>query len=178
MSYDIYARYGDGEDARYEEPWFSDTLPAFDSDGMAGNVMVTAQGYTRCGNYTSNVSGMWSRCLTAAMNAHPDARKWAGEDDRYMIEQYGPIATYVDGTKRERMIRADELCLRDLAGKSCREIAPLLASAVEWGVEHIDELREQNPSNGWGNAEGAVTFLWDAQRMCEQHPDAVLGISS
>lgn len=178
MSYDVYARYGDGDDARCVEPYFTDTLPAFGSDGMAGTAVLTETGYARCGNYTSNVSGMWAKCLTAVMRDVPGAELYAGNDDRYMLANYGETIHYVDGTKGVRTVRTDALCLRDLAGQRCGDLADLLKAAVEWGVEHIDELREANPANGWGNAEGAVTFLWDIQRLCEQEPNAVLGISS
>lgn len=67
--------------------------------------------------------------------------------------------------------------LGDLADKKCGDILPHLTAAVEWGVKHIDRLREMNPKNGWGDAEGAVTYLWDIQRMCEAHPDGYLYIS-
>jgi hypothetical protein len=58
------------------------------------------------------------------------------------------------------------------------DLVPLLRAAVEWGVENIDALRESDPENGWGSAEGAVTFLWDIARFCEAHPNATLEISS
>lgn len=156
-----------GGSSRYIGPSFDDCLPGLDSDGMAGSVAVTATGYSRCGNYTSNVSGMWTLCLTAAMQAEPRARVWAGDDDRALIER---------GVTRE--IDTEHLCLRDLDGKTASELAPVLKAAVEWGLDHIDELRELNPGNGWGNAEGAVTYLWDIQRMCERHPEGRLVISS
>jgi hypothetical protein len=52
------------------------------------------------------------------------------------------------------------------------------AGAVKWGITNLGELRAENPENGWGDAEGAVTYLWDIQRMCEAHPKARLVISS
>ena len=149
MSYDFSIDAPSGESV---EPLFNDTLPAFESDGIAGNVVLTAKGYTRCGNYTSNVSPMWARCLTAALQDVPQAKHYAHDDGK-------------------------RLCLADLAGQKGWVIAPVLQRAVEWGVEHIDELRKMNPSNGWGNAEGAITYLWDIQRMCEAHPDGTLYIS-
>lgn len=134
MSYDFWM---DGED----EPRFSDTHPAFDGDGMAGNVLLSTKGYTRCGNYTSNVSPIWARCLTA-------------------VQATG-----------------EEVRLADLEGQKGGDILPHLTSAVEWGIAHLDELREMNPPNGWGSAEGAVTYLWDIQRACEAHPQAELRLS-
>lgn len=182
MSYDFYAVTGPG-DSDWVDPHFSDAHPAFSSDGAAGKVMLTEQGYARCGNYTSNVSGMWTKCLTAAIAAVPDLMHLKGADGRRMRERGVTMST---GRKDDNgnwivdpyPIDETKMRLRDLAGARMGDIAPLLARAVEWGVEHIEELREDNPPNGWGNAEGAVTYLWDIQRMCEQHPDATLGISS
>lgn len=180
MSYDFGIEIDTGGPERHHiEPFFSDAHPAFEGDGMAGNVMVTSSGYSRCGNYTSNVSGIWARCLTAALKADPErAQKYAGHDDVASIMRYGREVTYVDGTKGTREVHTDRLCLRDLAGAKASDIAPILKAAVEWGVEHIDELHEFDPSNGWGDAEGAVTYLWDIQRMCEAHPNGFLYISS
>lgn len=134
MSYDFWM---EGED----EPRFSDTHPALEGDGIACNVLLTEKGYTRIGNYTSNVSPIWARCLTA-----------------------------VQGT-------GEDVCLADLADKKGGVILPHLTSAVEWGIAHLDELREMNPPNSWGCAEGAITYLWDIQRACEAHPNSELRIS-
>lgn len=152
MSYDFSGRVDTGGDEpHYIEPFFDDEHPALSGDGMAGNVMVTGRGYARCGNYTSNVSGMWSKCLTAAMRIEPDCGDYGATDG--------------------------QLWLRDLDGWKLADIQPLLAAAVEWGIGHLDELAEDNPDNGWGNAEGAVTYLWDIQRFAEQHPKATLSLS-
>lgn len=146
VSYDFSIEFEDGKGIC---PAFSDTHPALSSDGIAGTVEIGADGgYVRCGNYTSNVNDMWTRCLTAALDAASPAR-------------------------REGMYR-----LRDLDGRSCRDLAPLLAAAVAWGINHIDDLHALDPPNGWGDAEGAVTYLWDIQRMCEQNPDGRLRIGS
>ncbi len=138
MSYDFAGLIDTGGDEPHHiEPYFADTHPAFDTDGMAGTGIM---GGGRCGNYTSNVSPIWHRCLTAGN---------------------------LDG----------EVCLADLAGKRCVDIAPLLRRAVEWGVENVDQLRALDPPNGWGCAEGAITYLWDIQRFCEAHPKCKLHIS-
>lgn len=170
MSYSFYVALDTGCEPYLVEPCFADTHPAFHGDGMAGNVIVTQNGYARCGNYTSNVSPIWARALTAALADHPEAREWVGNDDRYCRTTFANQA--------DRLIATDHLCLRDLQGLRCGDIAPLLASAVRWGVEHIADLRELAPTNGWGDAEGAITYLWDIQRMCEQMPTGKLEISS
>lgn len=162
MSYDFYI----GSDPIE----FSDTHPGIaDANTGGATVMVTEQGYSRCGNYTSNVSFMWTRCLTAVLDKYPDAERWCGDDGR-LWNALHPAALVE--------VRTDELCLRDLEGKAGAELAPVLASAVEWGIEHLDELRQRNPENGWGNADGAVTYLWDMQRACEANPRDRLEISS
>lgn len=172
MSYDFSIEIDTGGSEPHSiEPYFDDVHPALGDDGFAGNALLTTTGYARCGNYTSNVSGMWMRCLTAALELVPEARKWIGDDDR---------AWKARNPKSwgDREIETKRLCLRDLASKPCDELAPLLAAAVEWGIEHIAELHEFDPGNGWGNADGAVTYLWDIQRACEQHPKGRLYVSS
>lgn len=168
MSYDFGINIDTGgAEPHHIEPYFADQHPALG----AGNVMVTEAGYARCGNYTSNVSGMWSKCLTAVLDKHPQFEDYIGEDRRQWIEKHG------DDPWKDRPWPTD-LALRDLADLPCRDLAPLLADAVEWGIEHIDELHEFDPSNGWGDADGAMTYLWDIQRMCEAHPNGTLYLSS
>src|ERR1051326_7095509 len=165
MSFDISAEIDTGgPEPHYLEIHFDDTHPAFESDGMAGTAVLTARGYARCGNYTSNLSGMWTRCLTAVMDDH-GAAGWCGDDQRRFNSEYTGPEKYKHDPDTER------LHLADLAGKRMGDIAPVLHAAVEWGVEHVAELRELNPENGWGNAEGAITFLWDIARFCDQYPN-------
>lgn len=151
MSYDIWIERPDGTSA---EPAFNDILPGLSSDGMAGTVEVTASGNIRIGNYTSNVSGMWTRCLSAVRDG------WA--------------LAWPTGIKRPPL--AATVRLADLHGLRSGDVADLLRRAVEWGTTNLDDLRADNPPNGWGNAEGAVTYLWDIQRLCEQN-DGIVRIS-
>lgn len=165
MSYDFWMEVDTGGlKPHCIDPRFTDVHPALTSDGIAGNVMVTAEGYGRCGNYTGNVNPMWRRCLTEAHEAAPYADDiW---DAVRALHGTQPLPT--DGL----------VGLRDLAGRRGGDVAQFLDAAVKWGILHFDELREMNPPNGWGNAEGAITYLWDIQRMCERHPNATLRISS
>lgn len=173
MSYDFWVEIdtGGAEPARLE-PFFDDELAALSGHELGGmTAVVTPAGYGRCGNYTSNVSGMWARCLTGALDhvelaAATEYRSWCGSDDRRLIERTG----------RRRHVETERLRLLDLVDRPCEQLVPLLRQAVLWGVAHIDELRAENPSNGWGDAEGAVTYLWDIQRMCEAHPQGRLRI--
>ena len=171
MSYDFYISVDTGGDERhYIEPSFSDEHPAIEAR-VAGNVVVTSQGYARCGNYTSNVSGMWAKCLTAVMNEVPHGREYAGHDAIDWLTRRPDLSDRIK-------VNLDRLCLRDLNGKKCVDLIPLLRAAVEWGVAHLDELHQDDPENGWGDADGAVTYLWDIQRFCEKHPQGRLEISS
>lgn len=126
------------------------------------------------GNMTSNVSGMWAKSLTAALESVPALTYLKGADARRMVSERPDVAYY-----RDNLAAFEErLSLRDLAGHSARELVPLLEAAVAWGFEHLNDLREDNPSNGWGSAEGALTYLLDIKNACEAHPIGVLSVSS
>ncbi len=125
------------------------------------------------GNYTSNVSPIWARCLTAVVEDHPALINLRGQDDR------GWLARQLSSANpRPVTVRPDRMCLRDLADARMGDIAPLLADAVQWGREHIEELRLLNPANGWGDADTAVEYMAAIADAAEQHPRATLGISS
>lgn len=182
MSYDFGINIATGgAEPHHIEPYFADRHPALGVDGHAGNVMVTKQGYARCGNYTSNVSGIWAKCLTAALDEVPQAREWCGRDAKEFNASGRTVSMrQPDGSWKSGPYPVDEdtLLLRDLDGLRGEDIAPVVAAAVQWGAEHIDELHEFDPPNGWGDAKGAVTYLWDIQRMCEQHPNGTLYLST
>ncbi len=169
MSYDFWLEIDTGG----EEPLrivrrFTDQHPALDGDGIAGNVEVGVSGYIRCGNYTSNVSDIWARCLTAA--ADQECIGWWVTGHR-VVKRAG---NWVRHEPRPE----DSIRLADLDGKSpAGDLAPLFAAAVEWGISNRRELRNLEPPNGWGNVDGAITYLWDIQRMCEAHPKATLRLS-
>lgn len=153
MSYDFSITIDTGGPSLHHIEWTSsEELPQLRPSGQPGS---------RIGNYTSNVTPIWSRCLTAVVTheAVPvEAREWfgAGGDDGTLSRE------------------ASRLYLRDLNDRPCEELIELLRAAVAWGIEHIEELRELEPDNGWGDAEGAITYLWDIQRACEAHPKGKL----
>lgn len=166
MSYDFYAEIDTGgEEPHHIEPYFDDHHPGLAGAEMAGNYLMSGG---RCGNYTSNVSPIWSKCLTAAATEN-ELTALAGKYDRDLKERMGARGHEIE-------VRADSICLADLDGEPMGLIGPLL-ERVKWGLDNIDELREMNPPNGWGNAAGAVEYLWDIQRFCEQHPKATLYLS-
>jgi hypothetical protein len=66
--------------------------------------------------------------------------------------------------------------LYDLDKQDCKFMALVLRLLVNWMAVNREMLEPMNPKNGWGNYEGAVTYVWDMQRMCEKHPKAILRI--
>lgn len=174
MSYDFYIEM----DAGGAEPLGLDTYVWPEGIEVPEHLRGFDLGDQPGGNYTTNASPIWARCLTAALHTVPAASVWCGDDTRRDIERYGPIVTYVDGSSRERVPETAELCLRDLSGKECRALISVLAAAVAWGVGHSDELRELEPANGWGNAEGALAYLAAIEAYCRAYPLATLRISS
>lgn len=67
--------------------------------------------------------------------------------------------------------------LRELDGTVCNDLIPVLKEAVDKGIENLVGLKKLDPPNGWGNAEGAIVFLWDILRMCEKYPKCTLRIT-
>lgn len=67
--------------------------------------------------------------------------------------------------------------IRDLEGRKCSEIAPILQAGIEAMLADWAAYEELNPWNGWGNAEGALKTLCELARWCSEVPDAALAIS-
>jgi len=85
------------------------------------------------GNYTSNVSQMWS----------------------HAFQQSG----------------AESELLSDLDGKLGKEAAPELAKALGHMAQHPEQYEPMEPSNGWGDYEGALVFMVRFLQQCRYHPD-------
>ena len=62
--------------------------------------------------------------------------------------------------------------LRELDGETAGDWGPRIRDALRWMHQHADEMRKLNPSNGWGNYEGAVKYLARLCRECHRHPKA------
>ena len=71
----------------------------------------------------------------------------------------------------------DGKLLYELEGLSGELAVPLLVAAVQYFRENMGEMQKLNPSNGWGNAEGALKYLESILKMCEKHPKAFLHFS-
>ena len=64
--------------------------------------------------------------------------------------------------------------LYSLDGRSCSEIGPLLAKAMEWWEHNRAILREMNPANGWGDESSAFEFWGDVTKQCLDNPTGTL----
>lgn len=68
--------------------------------------------------------------------------------------------------------------LRSLDGAPCSEAAGVLAAAVERMTARAAEYRQKEPTNGWGNYDGALDFLAAIARAAAEHPRGVIRVSS
>lgn len=64
----------------------------------------------------------------------------------------------------------EDIRLSDTEGRNAAEVLPLLRRAAAHMHENPDEYRLMNPSNGWGDYEGALGYLDGVVLLCEQHP--------
>lgn len=67
--------------------------------------------------------------------------------------------------------------LYESEGKPAAEILPALNKAVDDMAANPATYRELNPSNGWGNYEGALEYLRTFRDRCAEHPKALVGVS-
>lgn len=92
-----------GAEPHHIDVSFMDVHPALRTDGIASTVAITpGGGYSRCGNYTSNVSPMWTRCLTAVAGEETRLRDLAGR-------RCGDLIGLLDGAVRWSIDHLDEL---------------------------------------------------------------------
>jgi hypothetical protein len=59
---------------------------------------------------------------------------------------------------------------RDLDGKACAEVKPLILPAIADILEHEDDYRKMEPDNGWGDFDGFWEIFTRFARMVYQHP--------
>lgn len=62
-------------------------------------------------------------------------------------------------------------------GKKAGELYVTLEKGLHHMTYHAEEYRALNPSNGWGNYEGALAFLKDVMDACNENPGAIVRIS-
>ncbi|MEU6397849.1 hypothetical protein ABZ867_12815 [Streptomyces cinnamoneus] len=67
--------------------------------------------------------------------------------------------------------------LSDLADQNAGDSHPALVAAVDKLLADPDHYRAMEPSNGWGDYEGAVAYLAALRDACLVHPKAQIYIS-
>jgi hypothetical protein len=63
-------------------------------------------------------------------------------------------------------------------GRNCGEVADELEHGVMVFVSRIEEMRELNPENGWGDADRALSWLRAVIRDFREHDKCVVHIWS
>ncbi|MFD3777331.1 hypothetical protein [Streptomyces sp. NPDC058612] len=67
--------------------------------------------------------------------------------------------------------------LGDLKEENAGDSLPVLTAAVDTLLAHPERYRAMEPSNGWGDYEGAVSYLRSLRDACLVHPKATIRIS-
>ncbi len=62
-------------------------------------------------------------------------------------------------------------------GLQAKDIAKTLSLGIIDMESKPDEYRLLNPENGWGDYEGALSFLVSFLIACDQHPETIIGVS-
>ena len=70
------------------------------------------------------------------------------------------------------------VALYDATGKRAEEIAPVLERALNAMFSDPSKYKGMNPENGWGDYDGAVTFLREYFEACRRHPHAIIRVSA
>ena len=60
--------------------------------------------------------------------------------------------------------------IRVLNGKSAMDAMLILTPVINYMENHREELEKLNPSNKWGDFDGALEFLQNIKKDCEQYP--------
>lgn len=66
--------------------------------------------------------------------------------------------------------------IRGLHGMTGKVAAPLISEAMTYMRENMAEMRDLNPSNGWGDADSALEFLGKIHEEAMEHPKAMVGV--
>lgn len=66
--------------------------------------------------------------------------------------------------------------LVDLKDKNAGESLPALTAAVDRMIAEPEHYRAMEPSNGWGDYDGALAYLTALRDACLVHPKAVIHI--
>lgn len=74
-------------------------------------------------------------------------------------------------------LKAMGIPFRDLNGKLAVDAALILTNGIIEMTSNPKIYREMNPSNGWGNYEGAIRFLAEIIRQCIIYPEFTLEVN-
>jgi hypothetical protein len=67
--------------------------------------------------------------------------------------------------------------LADLNGLPAQAAADLLAPAIAHMATHPEQYEAMEPSNGWGDYEGALVFMVRFLQQCRYHPGFTVWMS-
>lgn len=67
--------------------------------------------------------------------------------------------------------------LYESEGRAAGELVSTLEAGVTDMQKEPDGYRALNPSNGWGDYDGALEFLQDVLEACKKYPKAIVWIS-
>lgn len=68
----------------------------------------------------------------------------------------------------------ENIRLSDTEGRTAADVLPLLRRAVAHMEDFPEVYTPMNPSNGWGDYEGALNYLRGVVEQCVKHPKAYL----
>lgn len=63
-------------------------------------------------------------------------------------------------------------------GKPAKEILSPLITGLTNMLKNSEEYRKLEPSNGWGDYDGAIEFLVRVIKDCASNPDTIIEVSS
>ena len=144
---------------------------------MSYDVALTTSACAHCGrgdgrvfdaNMTSNVSGIWYRALMAARG------KTVPKDWGSFGGAPHPLAATIDpnGSQWDDSLGA----FGPLAGMTGGDAIPLLEAAANHITNNIFAYKRFEPSNGWGSALGAASFLLSIASAWKESPAATLSV--
>ncbi len=63
-------------------------------------------------------------------------------------------------------------------GEPCRKIEAILRVGINDMLNRPNEYKALNPSNGWGNYEGALAYLQAVYLACKENPEGIIRVSA
>jgi hypothetical protein len=91
----------------------------------------------------------------------------------YTVEDVGNYTYNVSPMYKTAM----DMTISDFDGMLCEKVKDIVIDGLVHMAENEDDYKELNPSNGWGNYDGAVRFLEKIYEACLRHPKATVIVS-